>query len=101
MKLSPARFAMVFPLDEKVQVNAAGRRYIRYQLPQQPVEPGSVFVGGYLRSTADGLLFNPANNQVGTIDFDTGVFTVEIDYDESPGVSSRTVEYIYPRRSPR
>jgi len=96
---SPAKFGMAFVLDQTVQVKPDGTRFLRYQLPQQPIEPGSLFVGGYIRSTIDGLLFNPANIQVGVIDFDTGVFEILIEYNESPGIYSRTVEYIYPKRS--
>lgn len=98
---SPSMFALAFVLDPQVQVKPDGTRYLRYQLPKQPIEPGSLFVGGYLRSTVDGLLFNPANRQVGVVDFDTGVFDLDIEYNGAPGISTRTVEFIYPRRSPR
>jgi hypothetical protein len=96
---APQTARITSPLEDRVQVKPDGTRFLRYQLPHQPVEPGSVFVGGYVRSTTDGLLFNLANRQVGVIDFDTGIFEVWLDYDESPGLSSRTVEYIYPRRT--
>jgi hypothetical protein len=94
-------FSLAFVLDPQVQVKPDGTRYLRYQLPKQPIEPGSLFIGGYLRSTVDGLLFNPANRQVGVVDFDTGVFDIDIEYNGSPGISTRTVEFVYPRRSPR
>jgi hypothetical protein len=96
---APQTRALAFPLDDRVLEKPDGTRYLRYQVPQQPIEPGSLFVGGYLRSTVGGLLFNPANLQVGLVNFDTGVFEVWLDYDESPGKSSRTVEYIFPRRT--
>lgn len=97
--VSPASYSMAFVLDDRVQVKPDGTRYLRYQLAQQPIEPGSLFVGGYLRSTVDGRLFNPANIQSGLVNFDTGIFEVWLDYDESPGLGSRTVEYVYPRRT--
>lgn len=88
-----ATFAYASPLDPRILVKSDGTRYVRYQTPKSPVKPSSLKVGGYLRSTADGQLLNPANKQAGSVDYTTGLFEVWIDYDESPGAGSREIAF--------
>jgi len=88
---SVAAFAV--PLDGKIHVDDNGRRYVRYQTSKSPIKPGSLRVGGYLRSTEAGELLNSANVQAGVVDFTNGLFEVWIDYDKSPGSGSREVVY--------
>lgn len=76
-----------------------GPRILRYQLPEAPVENGSVRIDGYLRSTneAQGKLLDfDKNQEVGTVDHDTGL--IEINVELAPGLSSRRVQFIFPRR---
>lgn len=75
-----------------------GPRVLRYQLPEVPVALGSVRVDGYLRSTSEiegKLLDFEKNMEVGTVNHDTGL--IEINVELAPGLSSRRVDYVFPR----
>jgi len=65
---------------------------MRYQLPETPAEPGSVFVDGHLYSLATGELLDQDGTLAGSVDFDTGM--IEIDTSVSPGLSSRRAQYV-------
>lgn len=67
-------------------------RFAIYQLPENPVEPGSVAVAGYLFSNAAGELVDGAGTVAGTVDFTTGMF--EVDLTLSPDAGSRQVQYL-------
>lgn len=67
-----------------------GVRFLRYQLPEAPVED-AVRIGGYIVSTPAGDLIDSDQKVVGTIDFTTGVFEIEVGL--SPDIGSRRVEY--------
>ena len=71
-----------------------GVGYLRYQLPQAPVED-VVRIDGYLVSTPAGDLIDKNDVVVGTINFDTGVF--EINASLSPDFGARRVSYVFPR----
>lgn len=86
------RLTAVTPLGG-VQRKPDGSRFVRYQTPEAPLVPGSLRVAGYLRSLSDGSLLNPADKVVGTVDWATGIFEVMVEYDQSPGLGSRVVEY--------
>ncbi len=79
-------------LDPKVVVAEDGRRFMRYQVPQTPVQPGSVRLDGSLYDV-DGELFTFGQTPrlAGTIDYASGV--LEVDIDVSPGIYSRIVVY--------
>jgi len=94
---APETVLTVSPLDPKVQVKSDGTRYLRFQLPQAPIQIASLVVAGFLRSTVDGELRHIQTDVLcGVADFDTGIFEVFVDL--APGLGSRTVQYVYPRR---
>jgi hypothetical protein len=75
-----------------------GKRFLRYMLPKAPVVLGSVRVDGYLRSSPEvqgKLLLFASDTEVGTVDHDTGLMVIDIDL--APGLSSRRVEFVFPR----
>ena len=79
-------------IDAAVLVDDAGRRYMRFQLPESPVKPGSVFLDGYLNDRNGELFTFPPNPKVaGTIDYATGMIVIYLDV--SPGPCSRIAEY--------
>lgn len=90
----PDKLTLLFPLDDEV-LEVDGSRFLRYQLPEVPVEIGTVEVAGYLRSTTGGELLDAKNQVVGTIDHDTGL--MQIDVDLSPLLSARRAKYVFPR----
>lgn len=97
---APETILTVPPISPSVQVKADGTRFLRYQLPQVPIEIGSLAVAGFLRSTVDGELRHIQTDALcGTVDFDNGIFEVYVDYDQAPGLGSRTVQYVFPRRT--
>lgn len=67
-------------------------RFAIYQLPENPVEPGSVSVSGYLFSDSAGNLVDGGGVVAGTVDFETGMF--EVDLTLSPDGGSRQVQYL-------
>jgi hypothetical protein len=91
----PHRIAEVRPLDDRIRVGSDGTRRVQYQLPEVPVAVGRVFISGYLRTTASGQVLSPNGQVVGQIDFDSGIFTIDVD--RAPGSNSRIVEYVFPR----
>jgi hypothetical protein len=90
------RIGEVNPVNGKVFVSADGTRTLRYQLPEAPIEVASLRIDGILFSTTDGRLVTERQDQVGTVNFDTGF--IEIDIEASPDLGSRRVEYYFPRR---
>jgi len=96
LKLPPStrnQTAEAYVLNSQVFVRD-GVAYLRYQLPEAPVED-LVYVGGYLVSTPAGELIDKNDKVVGSINFMTGVF--EIVAECSPDFGSRRVEYVFPR----
>lgn len=71
-----------------------GTRFVTYQVPENPVEPGSVSVDGYLFSNLAGELVDGHSVVAGTVDFATGL--IEIDLSVSPDPGSRIVQYLLP-----
>jgi len=79
---------VIYPLDDDVVVGGTQR----YQLPDAPVEPGSVFVDGYLWSQPTGELIAPDGTLAGEVDFITGLLS--IDTTVSSGITSRRAQYV-------
>jgi hypothetical protein len=69
-----------------------GQRWVTYQLPENPVEVGSVSVAGYLFSNPAGELIDRAGVVAGTVDFTTGI--IEINLVVSPDGGTREVQYL-------
>jgi hypothetical protein len=85
----------IHPIDVSWPITVEGKRVARYQLPLAPVEIGKVLISGYLRSTDDGKLLDRHNEEVGTIDHDSGI--IVIDVEASPELGDRIVSFFYPR----
>ena len=86
------RTEVVVPIHSAIFTLAGGERVMRYQLTETPVEPGSVFMDGYLRTDNTGELFDRENEVVGAVNFTTGF--IEIDIGKSPDLGSRRVQYV-------
>ena len=86
---------LLHPIDPAGITFVDGHQTIRFQLPLVPVEIASVKISGYIRSTTDGKLLDKNNVQVGEIDFDGGIFGINIEL--SPLIGARRVEFRYPR----
>lgn len=83
-----ARRVEITALDYPVR---DGVKYARYQLPENPIEPGSLTTGGYLFSNVAGELIDGNGVVAGTVDFTTGI--MEIDLSLSPDPGARTMQY--------
>ena len=70
-------------------------RFAIYQLPENPIEPGSLSVAGYLFSNTAGELVDGDGVVAGTVDFTTGMF--EVDLSLSPDAGARMVQYLLPQ----
>ena len=98
------RDRFIHSIDNAI-VEQDGRRYLRYQLPDTPVMPGSVRIDGYLFDTSDGNLvdFPKGDGEpgvvVGTIDHQNGL--IVIDADLSPHLSRRRAEWYGPWVEPK
>jgi len=79
------------PLDYPV---LDGVKHARYQLPENPVEPGSVATGGYLFSNLAGELIDGDGVVAGTVDFTTGLIVINLTISPDPG--AREVQYALP-----
>lgn len=84
-------------IDPSGIIMVEGVQTMRYQLPLVPVEIASVLISGYIRSTTDGKLLDKNNEQVGSIDFDTGLFDINVEL--APELGDKRVEFRYPRQA--
>jgi hypothetical protein len=87
---------LLHPIDPSWPITVDGERVTRYQLPLAPVEIGKVLISGYIRSTDDGKLLDGENNEVGEIDHDTGILSINVEL--SPELGDRRAEFFYPRK---
>jgi len=79
------------PLDYPV---LEGVKHARYQLPENPVEPGSVLAGGYLFSNLAGELIDSKGVLAGGVDFATGIIVINLTVSPDPG--TRLMQYALP-----
>lgn len=88
---TPIRIAS--PLEDRVTVAPDGSRHLSFQLPVLPVDlTHPVFVSGVIQANInDGTLVDNNGVVVGSINFTTGIFTLDID--KAPGPNTRFVEY--------
>lgn len=93
------RDRFIHSIDNEV-VEFGGKRVLRYMLPQTPVQPGSLRLGGYVFDDSQGVLYdfpkgdgNPGR-VVGTIDYESGLIIVDIAV--STHISRRRAEWTAP-----